>query len=228
MILRQAIEKSKLPLLQTFNLMPVHAMGIMHLHWTGLLACRESQAAASKTWLRIRTLDLRIHYPTALDERHQAIFFRHLHVYLQSFASSLECLRLIWLGSEGPSPLTLHLEPDLRDSPDIRPIYWTRLKELWLGNIKNPHQTIRNIPKLTPYVEVAKTLRSTRRDSLVVEANDSAAWLEVMLAQTMRDSTVDSRASSLYSCQSVVSAEPWAGGISRTSKELPIVLDIGR
>lgn len=36
-----------------------------------------------------------------------------LYTYLKSFSPTIQALRLIWLGHEGQSPTTLHLNADL-------------------------------------------------------------------------------------------------------------------
>lgn len=221
--IRVAIEHANIPELRSLNLIPVHAMGIIHLPWSGLHAYGESFASATEVWQRIETLDLRIHNPPALTEKHQAMFYNVLCKYLESFAPSLRCLRLVWLGSEGPSPLALHLEPGIKE---LRPIRWRSLEELWLGNITHPHQTIRLIPHLAPSVTLAKSLRSTRRDSLAVDANDSSAWMEVLLgAQNLPMEAIVDTSSSIYSRESARSSGPWAGGISRSSREVPLMRD---
>lgn len=211
--------------LRTFNLIPVHAMGIIHLLWTPLHAFGESSAAAANLWQRIETLDLRIHSPINLTASQQIMFKQLLYQYLDSFAPSLRRLRLIWLGSEGPSPLALHLGPGLVEEKRP-PIIWDNLEELWLGNITQPHQTIRLIPELTPNVRLAKTLRSTRRDSVTVDASDSSAWVEVLLAQTSPSRTMMDRSSSLYSRESARVSVPWPTGISRSSREVEFILDV--
>lgn len=109
---------------------------------------------------------------------------------------------------------------------DRPPIYFYNLEELWLGNITHPHLTIRLIPDFTPNITLAKNLRSTRRDSLNVSANESSAWMEIMLAQTtMVEHPFADRTSSIYSTRSPRVSDTSQGSVSRSS--IPIMLDIG-
>lgn len=226
--IRIAIEQVNLPNLQTFNLIPVHAMGLIHLTWSGVNAFGESFASSAEIWQRLHTLDLRIHYPSKLSDSQRIMFMKSLYKYLDSFSGSLVCLRLLWLGAEGPSPPAMHLEPGLIEQ-SRPPIIWHELEELWLGNITRPYRTIRLIPHFAPHVKVIKNLRSTHRDSLTVDSSDSSAWLKVELTQTMLNSPIVDSASSLYSRESARWSEPWPAGISRSSRDiddLDVALDV--
>ena len=222
--LRIAIEHAKLPELRTFCCTPLHVMGIIHLCWRGS-AFGESLGSRAAVWQQIETLDLRIRSPFAtgkLTEPQQVMFLKLLHGYLTSFAPTLRCLRLVWLDGDGPSPLTLHTEPGLKDRG---PMLWPKLEELWVGNITLPHQTIEIAPDLAPKCSRLKTLCSTRRHSSV-RASDSSAWVEILLGVDRSSvNGVVSRASSIYS-QSAKTESVWAGGISRSSRVVPFMLDI--
>lgn len=225
--IRIALEYADLSSLRTLCLAPIHAMGIIHLRWLGLGAFGESLAPGAAVWLNINTLDLRVHNPFAgesLTKAQEVMFLKILYDYLRSFAPSLRCLRFVWLGGNGPSPMTLHLEPDLiRRRQELK---WPKLEELWFGNVQIPHQTIRLTPLLAPSVTRLKHLRSTRRESSM-DANDSSAWVEVLgLRDSMQVDASTNRASSIYSQSAMTDGSAWAGGISRSSREIPFMLDI--
>ena len=223
--LRMAVEHANLPNLRTLCLAPVHAMGIIHVRWLGVGAFGEAQAAGAVPWSNIDTLDLRIYNPfvsAKLTGAQETMFKKILYDYLRSFAPVLRCLRLVWLGGSGPSPLTLHLEQELTGRPGMT---WPRLEELWLGNIDLPWQTIKLTSSLAPSVTQMKMLRSVRRDSSM-EAHDSSAWIEVeRLGESGQDNDTD-RASSVYSQSGMSEEGAWEGGISRSSMEVPFMLDI--
>ncbi len=225
--LRVALEAADLQELRDFSLMPVHAMGIIHIRWHGIRAFSQAQASGAHVWMRIETLDLRIHSPFAagkLTDAQQIMFKKILYEYLRSFAPSLRCLRLVWLGREGPSPLAVNLEPGLEGRPVIR---WPRLQELFVGNIKLPNQTTTFAREhATPDTRV-RILRSTRRDSSV-EASDSSAWVDVLGPGSPNVlSPLADRASSVYSQDDQKSdGSAWAGGISRSSQSVMCMLDV--
>ncbi|KAK3680583.1 hypothetical protein LTR37_021160, partial [Vermiconidia calcicola] len=177
--LRVAIENAGLQNLRTVCLAPVHAMGIIHLRWLGIGTFSEALASGARIWMGIETLDLRIHSSFGggrLTDVQQTMFKKILYDYLRSFAPSLRCLRLVWLGGEGPSPMALHQDPALEDRP---PIKWPKLEELWVGNIIYPNQTITLTRQLARPDTCLRVLRSTRRDSSM-EADDPSAWVEVL------------------------------------------------
>ena len=222
---RIAIEHAKFTRLLTLNLMPVHAMGIIHLQWNTLHSFGESRATSSATvWERIETLDLRINHASDLSEQRQIVFKKLLYSYLNSFAPTLRCLHLTWLDGKGPSPFTLHLEAGLEDRHAIQ---WQVLEEAWLGSITSPHRTLRLIPVVAPSMALFKMLRSTHRESWAVDPSDSSAWMDVVLgsSQLLTDDVFDSM-SSVYSRQSTRDSSAWDGGISRSSMEVPFVLDL--
>lgn len=224
--LRCAIEQSYLPKLQTFEAAPVHAMGIIHLQWNCFSAFGQALASRTEVWQQIETLDLRIRYPSAVDKAKQLMFKQLLYNYLDSFAPSLRCLRLVWVGAEGPSPLALDYEPGIDDRPAIE---WPKLEELWLGNTSHMDLTIRSISELAPSVITTKRLRPTWRESWKVDATDADAWIEIVPPSGSPCAMVSQRhllrSSSIYSQDSALSSVPWAGGVSRTSREVPFIRD---
>ncbi|KAK5169072.1 60S ribosomal protein L19B [Saxophila tyrrhenica] len=225
--LRVAIESANLEHLREFSLMPVHAMGIIHLRWHGIGAFSQAQASGAYAWMRIETLDLRVKDPSAtgkLTDAQQLMFKKILYEYLRSFAPSLRCLRLVWLGGEGPSPLALHHEPGLQGRHALR---WPQLRELFVGNIRLPNQTITLAKEHARPDTAVKILRNTRRDSSV-KAIDSSAWVEVLgPASSPVLSPLSERASSVYSQDGKADdSSAWAIGISRSSVNLPFMLDL--
>lgn len=219
LVLKTAIENANLENLRTFILAPVHAMGIIHLRWFGLGSFGNASPEGAKLWQNIETLDIRIHNPLPVfvrenREARKRMFTGILYDYLRSFAPTLRCLRFVWLGEDGPSPLTLHLSPD-----SVRPqeIHWPRLEELWFGNILQPHRTFRLVPSLAPRVTRLKTLHTTRRETSM-DVNDSSRWIQLNLPDDLDDENDAEDRSSVYSRT--------PSGISNTSRELDIYLDV--
>ncbi|OQO11610.1 hypothetical protein B0A48_03337 [Cryoendolithus antarcticus] len=194
--LRLALERGRFRRLTSVRLSPIHATGIVHLRWSGFSAFSSASTIRGSLWRDLQTLDVQLHNP--LSNKHtlsnsQVIMFKKvLHEYLASFARTLKCLRFVWLGEEGPSPLTLDLDIDLQGIR--KAIVWYALVETWLGNVINPHQTIRVLSERTLQTVSLKTLRSTHRDSRVV-FDDAGAWVSVVLGSKKRDTAT----SSLYS-----------------------------
>lgn len=224
--LRMAIETAALPFLHQFSLEPVHAMGILHLRWYGMGAFTTSTVSASNAWRQVDTLDLRIHNPFAaekLTSSQQLMFRKVFYDYLRSFAPFLKCLRLIWLGGEGPSPLAMHHEPGLEARPPLR---WPKLEELWVGNIKLPNQTLQLAREVAQPTTSIKILRTTMKDDKI-PITDSSAWIDVtsLPLPQMPMMIHDDRASSVYSQREMSAISAWAGGISRSSREVMFMLD---
>ena len=117
-----------------------------------------------------------------------------------SFAETLKRLRFVWLEEDGPSPMTLELEPGLEGCRQA--IVWSALEEVYLGNIALPHRTIRLLPERVARAGVQlKTLRNTHRYSRATWDDDSA-WVKVLLDFKPHDierANTFSQASSVYS-----------------------------
>jgi hypothetical protein len=205
-MVRVALETSQLPHVRSIHLTPIHAMGIMHLRWSGLGAIGTDLQTAPTydLWQNLHTLDIHLHNPflkkRGLSESQQAMFKKVLYNYLRSFAATLKCLRFVWMNDDGPSPVTLDLEPELIGHR--QPIVWSVLEELCLGNITLPHRTIALLPERTSNPDVrVRMLRSIRRHWMAVFGDDDA-WVEVLLNYVppgMARGGVNNRASSLYS-----------------------------
>jgi hypothetical protein len=205
-VVRVVLETSQLPRVRSIHLTPVHAMGIMHLRWSGLGAIGTDlqTAPTHNLWQNLHTLDIHLHNPflkkRGLSESQQSMFKKVLYDYLRSFATTLKCLRFVWMNDDGPSPVTLDLEPELIGHR--QPIVWSVLEELCLGNITLPHRTIALLPERTSNPDVrVRMLRSIRRHSMAVFGDDDA-WVEVLLNYAppgMVRGGVSNRASSLYS-----------------------------
>jgi hypothetical protein len=226
-ILRIAVETAGLPQLHQLNLHPIHPMGIMHLRWDGFGAFSEASATAANMWMKIDALELRIYSPFAGDgttATQQIMFKKVLYSYLHSFAPSLRCLSLIWLGGEGPSPVALHLEAGLEGRS---PIHWPKLEEVYVGNISLPNQTIQLVGEHARVGTRINLLRSTRRDS-VVACSDPSAWIEVLRPSftPVRSQRSPEMASSVYSQDELSIESTWPEGISRSSQEMLFMLDL--
>lgn len=205
-MVRVALENAQLVHTHSIHLTPIHAMGIMHLRWSGLGAIGTDLESAPtySLWQNLHTLEVQLHNPFLkrhkLSESQQAMFKKVLYDHLRSFATTLRCLRFIWMDDDGPSPITLDLEPELIGHRP--PIVWTALKEVCLGNIILPHRTITLLPERTSKPDLrVRMLRTTHRYSRAV-FGDNDAWVEVLLNYAphgMARGRANSRASSLYS-----------------------------
>jgi hypothetical protein len=201
---RVALETVHLPHVRCVRFRPVHAMGIAHLRWSGFGAFGSLAIKPFNVWSNLHTLDLQLDNPFltkhGLSQSQQVMFKKILYDYLLSFAETLKCLRFIWLGEDGPSPMTLDLEPGLEGYRQA--ISWTALEEVSLGNILLPHRTIRLLPERVVRAGVRlKTLRSTYQHSRV-KWDDDNAWVEVLLNATPHGivrGNAFSQASSVYS-----------------------------
>lgn len=205
-MVRAALETSQLSHVRSIQFTPIHAMGIMHARWSGLGAIGTDleSVPAYKLWRNLHTLNIQLRNPFLkrheLSRSQQAMFKKILYDYLRSFAATLKCLRFVWMDDDGPSPITLDLEPELIGNR--QPIVWSVLEEMCLGNIQLPHRTITLLPErsVNPDVRV-RVLRSTHKHSMAVFV-DEDAWVEVSLNYVphgMDRERVNSQASSLYS-----------------------------
>jgi hypothetical protein len=186
---RVALEIVHLPHVRCVRFTPVHAMGIAHLRWSGFGAFGALAVKPSNVWSDLHTLDMQLENPFlskhGLSEPQQVMFRKIFYHYLLSFAETLKCLQFIWLGEDGPSPMTLDLEPGIEGCRQA--IVWTALEEVSLGNILLPHRTIRLLPERIAKVGVRlKTLRSTFQHS-PFKWDDDDAWVEVLLDFTPHD-----------------------------------------
>lgn len=150
-ILRIAIERADPKRLHTVRLSPIHAMGIMHLRWSGAGAYGEATAACNPVWQRLGVLELQIFNPYMrgrLSTPQKHLFSRILTDYLQSFSLTLTRLNFSWLGANGPNPFML---AETHKNPKLTKI-WGNLKELWLRNVvldtKAPSEIRKRAPNL--------------------------------------------------------------------------------
>lgn len=202
--LRVALETAYLPHVHCVRLTPMHAMGIIHLRWSGFGAFGALAVKPFNVWSNLHTLDVQLENPFSakqrLSEPQEVMFKKILYDYMLSFAETLKRLRFVWLDEDGPSPMTLELEPGLGGCRQA--IVWSALEEVYLGNIALPHRTIRLLPERVARAGVQlKTLRSTHRHSRA-KWDDDSAWVKVLLDFTPHDTepgNVLSQASSVYS-----------------------------
>ncbi|KAJ4523499.1 hypothetical protein HRR83_000145 [Exophiala dermatitidis] len=142
--LRLAVENANLSKLETLTLAPVHPAAILYLRSHLSIG---TTPASSRVWRRIKTLNIEMEgfeYGRDKPSDHLKI----LHSYLQTLPS-LERLKFQWIGTKGPFPLALHLEPcasqpNVLDCPNacpktstkspLRPLKFRRLKCMELRN----------------------------------------------------------------------------------------------
>ncbi|MCJ1272993.1 hypothetical protein MMC21_000782 [Puttea exsequens] len=137
--LRIAVEKSKLLALECLSLLSVHPSAVFYLNpLTGFGAT----PASMRRWKQIQKFDcemdsIALGYP--IDH------LKHLHAYLQNFASTAREFRFRWLGTKGPCPLSLGAEACLEASSPkqacpktchlaLRPLQFTRLRVMEVEN----------------------------------------------------------------------------------------------
>lgn len=219
--LRIAIEQNQLRELKTLNLSPIHIRGMLRLCWSGFGAFSQMPKQPS-LWKQLETLDLRIQSPSTtneVDDPATVMSRKALYNYLRSFSKTLRTLHLVWLGCEGPSPLTLHHAAGLERR---WPIQWPKLEELGVGNISLPFRTVKLAKNLAPSLITLKMLRSTHRESGLVATSDSPAWIDVEL--DARDGWRHSQASSVYSQKSDHGVDD-IEGVSRSSRSIMVYKD---
>ncbi|KIX07287.1 uncharacterized protein Z518_01940 [Rhinocladiella mackenziei CBS 650.93] len=142
--LRMAVETANLSQLESLTLAPIHPAAIFYLRPHLSIGC---SPASSRVWRRIKTLEIKMdsfEYGRDQPSDHLKI----LHSYLQVMRS-LEHLQFQWLGSKGPCPLALHVEPctsrptsldcsnacpDASAKSSFRPLKFRNLKSMHLRN----------------------------------------------------------------------------------------------
>ncbi|EMC95996.1 hypothetical protein BAUCODRAFT_148834 [Baudoinia panamericana UAMH 10762] len=220
--IRAALEQTDLPHLTEVQLKPIHAMGIVHLRWTGLSAFGPPPRLPTPTkppiiWHRLTILDIHLRNPfttSQLTPAQRLMFKKLLYDYLRAFTSTLQSLRFVWLDGEGPSPLTLHHEDGLARSR--LPLQWHVLETLWLGNITFPHSTIALASRMAPKLKGLWMLRSTCMNERRLNLDAHDMWVEVLSRnQTSAAAGLQDNTSSVSSQSARTSATPWASGISR-------------
>jgi hypothetical protein len=86
--LRVALQSVDLPSLRCLSLAPVHAMGIVHLCWSGFGAFGGPSMNSHNLWSNLHTLDMQLNNPSSaeqkLSEPQQVMFKKVLYDYLQA------------------------------------------------------------------------------------------------------------------------------------------------
>ncbi|KAH9841315.1 putative FMO family protein, partial [Teratosphaeria destructans] len=195
---RCALEEACLPTTFELRLDPIHAMGLVHLRCSSFGAFGSPLALhqSPPVWHKLKNLEVLLQNPFVQDRLSgtQARQFQQLmYSYFRGFASTLQRLTFVYLGGEGPSPLTLHLQPELSYKA---PLKWCELTELRLGNITFPHRTLGYLASMCPKLEAVKLLRAQYRYSVADIPEDEDMWLNVRVTQ---NSLVGRRVSSVYS-----------------------------
>ncbi|KAK0273730.1 hypothetical protein LTR35_012167 [Friedmanniomyces endolithicus] len=183
--LRLALETSRPPNLREITYDPIHAMGIIHLRWSGALAPFGPASPPLPTnptttiWQNLQTLTLHLLNPfdpiSALTPPQTLLAKKSLHAFLRSFTPTLHTLRFVYLDSEGPSPLTLHLETGLVGERE--PLPWRALRELWVGNMTSLGRTLESAGEVAPGLEGLWVLRSGR-GRVGLDYADEGAWVD--------------------------------------------------
>ena len=108
--IRVAVERCKLPALDTLTLAPIHPGAVLYLHPIMGIGARPNSV---KVWQQIRRLSIEMDgYP--LESRAPGDHHKILHSYLHVFSSSLRRLKFRWLGFKGPCPISLGAESSLQ------------------------------------------------------------------------------------------------------------------
>lgn len=140
--LRIAVERSKLPALDTLSLLPVHPAAALYLN--PILGFGTLPNSA-KRWRQIRKLSVHMDsFPFAPNS--PTDHCKLLHSYLQLFAPSVRHFKFRWRGAKGPCPLSLGTESSLQDdSPTLacprrchlalRPLRFEKLRDMEVENI---------------------------------------------------------------------------------------------
>lgn len=227
--LRTAMESTNLSGLRHLRIAPVHAFGIIHLRWSGFGAFVqptpvESLAPSGAVWQRLESLELQVKNPMTtgkLSEAQLLMFKKVLNDYLRSFAPTLKTLKFVWLAGEGPNPLLLDGESGLNNAAVG---LWLQLEEVWLGNVAHVHRLMPEVKERCPEVKRLMVLRSPHR-GLAMGLERMGAWVEVLLRNGESEKK---KVSELYPSSSTYSRS--VGGhtefsVSRTSREVPFMLD---
>ena len=104
--LRMAVESVTLPDLNALSLLPIHPGVVFYLR--PQLGIGASPASA-KRWCSVKKLSIDMD-SFSFGPECPSDHLKILHTYLKSF-TSLESFAFRWIGSKGPSPLSLHTEP---------------------------------------------------------------------------------------------------------------------
>ncbi|KAK1062245.1 hypothetical protein LTR74_010442 [Friedmanniomyces endolithicus] len=185
--LRLALETSHPPNLHAISYTPIHAMGLIHLRWSGALAPFGPPSPPLPTnptttiWQNLHTLTLHLlnpfHPTSALTPPQTLLAKKSLYAFLRSFTPTLQTLRFVYLDFEGPNPLTLHLEPGLVGERE--PLRWRALRELWVGGIAALGRTLESVEEVAPGLEGLWVFRGGRgRAGLDYE--DEGAWVNCL------------------------------------------------
>ncbi|KAK1064202.1 hypothetical protein LTR33_012112 [Friedmanniomyces endolithicus] len=257
--LRLALETSRPPNLHAISYTPIHARGLIHLRWSGALAPFGPPAPplpsnpTTTIWQNLRTLTLHLlnpfHPTRTLTPPQTLLAKKALYAFLRSFTPTLHTLRFVYLDSEGPSPLTLHLEPGLIGARE--PLRWRALRELWVGGIAALGRTLERVGEVAPGLKGLWVLRGTDRRARF-RYEDAEAWvdylpsvksrgrgkggqhrparleeLEPTTTEVETGGSLHSRSTGSDSVADVsdVDDESEVGGVSRTSRDVLCMLD---
>ena len=105
--LRIAVEQSPLSQLDSLTLSPIHPSALFYLR---PLIGVGTLPNSTRVWHQIRTLNMTMD-TVSLGADLPTDHLKFVHLYLQSFTSQLTSFSFKWTGKEGPSPISIPLEP---------------------------------------------------------------------------------------------------------------------
>lgn len=104
--LRIAVERTKLPALDTLSLISIHPGAVLYLNPILGFGARPNSA---KRWKQIRKLSIHMD-SIPFSPNSPADHFKMLNSYLQLFTSSLRYFKFRWRAAKGPCPISLGVE----------------------------------------------------------------------------------------------------------------------
>jgi len=179
--LRMAVEEAYLPYVRTLRIDPIYPLSITHFRGSGNASVGEGKWVSDGLWIKITTLEVQIIYqPVDLSESQHDMFFMILNKWLHGFREHLRVLKLNWIGTEGPNPLALHVEPG--GYSRSKEWDWPRLEELWLGGLKADEKHIARVYQkaghLVRYMIIDEAQAEGARDEPIDFSGDHT-WREV-------------------------------------------------
>ena len=176
--LRIAIERAPLEQLDSVSYLPIHAAGLLYMQ--PLLGCNAS-ASSTKRWAQIRRMNIQMQAVDGeLAARTEKL--RLLHTYLRGFASTLTGFQFRWVGSKGPSPISLDTEPEYQHEDKstakteheqgFRALKFTLLNKMEL------HNAVMDATQISAFIcQHRKTLEEFKFESIKLRTGD---WDEAL------------------------------------------------
>ena len=181
--MRIAIERNKLPLLDSLSLMEMHMGALLYLN---PLMGFGAQPNSLRQWSKVKrlTMQLESHALPGLLPTEQ---LKHLHSFLDVFSSSLRHFSFRWLGERHPFPMSLNAEGATAASSslgyrslhrsNLKPLRFTRLRSLAVHNtIANASQIARFIARHHRVVRHTKKMKMFFDDTIL----SNGTWDEAL------------------------------------------------